>query len=212
MDEGQDFRELWWMALEKVQRTTDAAFPFYVFYDPKQNIYISQPMLPANLAGPFVLPTNCRNTRRIAQLCGEIIHESINVPDDAPEGSAPRIIVATSSADVVKRTREQIQEWCLSDRGGLLWSKVAILTPTDAGKEWPGAFGNIPLTDQFDHWRTGKGVLLSTCRRFKGLETDALILAGIPKPGTKKYFSNSDYYVAASRGRHLLTAIAMENL
>jgi hypothetical protein len=86
----------------------------------------------------------------------------------------------------------------------------AVLTPTDPGKEWPTSFGNIPLTDNFDHWRAGKGVLLSTCRRFKGLEADALVLAGIPKPDTKKYFSNADYYVAASRGKHLLTVIATE--
>ena len=210
VDEGQDFRDLWWMALEKVQRTADASFPLYVFYDPKQNIFISQPTLPSNLAGPFVLPTNCRNTRLIARLCGEIIHETIDVHEEAPDGSAPKIIVAVSDADVVKRTREQVLDWCMRERGGLAWNKVAVLTPTDPGKEWPTSFGNIPLTDNFDHWRAGKGVLLSTCRRFKGLEADALVLAGIPKPDTKKYFSNADYYVAASRGKHLLTVIATE--
>ncbi len=212
VDEGQDFQDLWWMALEKVQRTADPTFPLYVFYDPKQNIYISQPTLPSNLAGPFVLPTNCRNTRLIARMCGEIIHETIDVHEEAPNGSAPKVVVAVSDADVVKRAREQVQEWCLRDRGNLSWSKVAILTTTDPGKEWPANFGNIPLTDNFDHWRAGKGVLLSTCRRFKGLEADALILAGIPKPDTKKYFSNADYYVAASRGKHLLTVIATEAL
>ncbi len=212
VDEGQDFRDLWWMALENVQRIADPSFPLYVFYDPKQNIYISQPTLPLNLAGPFVLPTNCRNTRLIAHMCGEIIHETIDVHEEAPNGSAPKIVVAVSDADVVKRAREQVQEWCLRERGNLAWNKVAILTPTDHGKEWPTSFGNIALTDNFDHWRAGKGVLLSTCRRFKGLEADALVLAGIPKPDTKKYFSNADYYVAASRGKHLLTVIAKDSL
>ena len=202
VDEGQDFRDLWWMALEKVQLTTDASFPLYVFYDPKQNIYISQPTLPSNLAGPFVLPTNCRNTRLIARMCGEIIHETIDVHQDAFNGSAPKIIVAVSEADVVRRTREQILDWrACARRGGLPWNKVAVLTPTDPGKEWPTNFGIIPLTDNFDQWRAGKGVLLSTCRRFKGLEADALILAGIPKPDKKKYFTNADYYVAASASK-----------
>ena len=210
VDEGQDFRDLWWMALEKVQRSADLAFPLYVFYDPKQNIYISQPTLPSNLAGPFVLPTNCRNTRLIARMCGKIIHETIDVHEEAPNGSAPKVVVAVSDADVVKRARDQVQEWCLRERGNLAWNKVAILTPTDPGKQWPTSFGNTPLTDNLDHWRAGKGVLLLTCRRFKGLEADALVLAGIPKPDTKKYFSNADYYVAASRGKHLLTVIATE--
>ena len=212
VDEGQDFQDLWWMALEKVQRTADASFPFFVFYDPKQNIFISQPTLPSNLAGPFVLPTNCRNTRLIARLCGEIIHETIDVHEDAPDGSAPRILRAVSDADVVKRTREQVLDWCMRERGALAWSKVAVLTPSEHGKEWPTSFGTIPLTDNFDRWRAGKGVLLSTCRRFKGLEADALVLAGIPKPNTKKYFTNADYYVAASRAKHLLTVVATEVL
>jgi hypothetical protein len=90
--------------------------------------------------------------------------------------------------------------------------QLAVLTPTDHGREWPTSFGIIPLTDNFDHWRAGKGVLLSTCRRFKGLEADALVLAGIPKPNTKKYFTNADYYVAASRAKHLLTVVATEAL
>jgi len=121
-------------------------------------------------------------------------------------------MVAASGADVIRRTRDQVQEWCLRERGNLPWNKVAVLTPTEPGKEWPKSFGNIPLTDSFDQWRADKGVLLSTCRRFKGLEADALILAGIPKPATKKYFTNADYYVAASRGKHLLTIIATEPL
>ena len=121
-------------------------------------------------------------------------------------------MVAASGADVIRRTRDQVQEWCLRERGNLPWNKVAVLTPTEPGKEWPKSFGNIPLTDSFDQWRAAKGVLLSTCRRFKGLEADALILAGIPKPDTKKYFTNADYYVAASRGKHLLTIIATEPL
>ena len=68
---------------------------------------------------------------------------------------------------------------------------------------------DLTLTENFDPRRAGRGVLLSTCR-YKGLEADALVLTGIPKPDTRKYFSNADYYVAASRGKHLLTVIATE--
>lgn len=210
VDEGQDFRDLWWMALEKVQRTDEAAFPLYVFYDPKQNIYVDYPTLPSNLTGPLVLPMNCRNTRLIARMCGKIINETIDVHQETPDGTSPKIVVAASKDDVIKRTRDQVLDWCMRERGCMALSKVAILTPTDPGKDWPANLGNIPLTDNFDHWRGGKGVLLSTCRRFKGLEADALVLAGIPKPDTTKYFSNADYYVATSRGKHLLTVITTE--
>lgn len=68
---------------------------------------------------------------------------------------------------------------------------------------------DLTFTENLDPRRAGRGVLLSTCR-YKGLEADAQILAGIPNPDTKKYFSNADYYVAASRGKHLLTVITTE--
>jgi DNA helicase IV len=156
-----------------------------------------------------VLPTNCRNTRRIARACGEIIEAAIDVHEDAPEGDAPLYAVASGEADVVRRAEKQIQDWCLKKRGGLAWDRVAVLTPLEPGKEWPEKFGNIPLTRHFERWREGKGVLLSTHRRFKGLEADALILAGVSKPGVKDYFSRADYYVACSRAKHLLSVISV---
>jgi hypothetical protein len=44
-------------------------------------------------------------------------------------------------------------------------------------------------------------------RRFKGLECDGVILAGIPEHA-QEAFTRSDHYVAASRGRLLLAEIA----
>ncbi len=50
-------------------------------------------------------------------------------------------------------------------------------------------------------------VLLATHRRFKGLEADALVLAGIPEPGSSKYYSKADHYVASSRAKHVLAVV-----
>lgn len=212
VDEGQDFSDLWWMVLEKVQRHDDGTAPLYVFYDPKQNLFVEHPTLPGNLAGPFVLPTNCRNTRKIAEYCGQIIHSQIDVHENAPTGVSPVHLVAASETETIKAARDQVQDWCLIDRGNMPWSKVAILTVTEPGEEWPARFGVVKLTRDFDAWRENKGILLSTCRRFKGLEADAIVLAGIPKPDTTKHFSTADFYVATSRAKHLLTVISRQPL
>ena len=62
-DEGQDFREDFWVALELLLADYDRS-PFYVFYDDNQNIYARASTFPIQ-GEPFSLTTNCRNTAPI---------------------------------------------------------------------------------------------------------------------------------------------------
>ena len=39
------------------------------------------------------------------------------------------------------------------------------------------------------------------------ISSDALVLAGIPEPDTKKYYTRVDHYVACSRAKHVLEII-----
>ncbi|MEZ4864827.1 MAG: NERD domain-containing protein [Caldilineaceae bacterium] len=206
VDEGQDFRDFWWLTLEKLYRSDAVHGPLYIFYDPKQNIYVENPTIPADMGYPFVLPTNCRNTQRIAAHCAAIVGIEPAVHEDAPEGIEPHIVKVSGMKQVLHQTKQIMQGWCLRERGGLAYSRVAILTPTNVDK-WPDAFGNIHLVQDYAEWQASAGVLLTTHRRFKGLEADAIILAGMPEPGTKPFYSVADYYVASSRAKHLLEII-----
>ena len=207
VDEGQDFRELWWIGLEKLFRNPDRIGPLYVFYDPKQTIYQIQTAIPAGLGSPYVLPTNCRNAQRIVTFCAEIVDIPPFAHEDAPLGVVPRIHESQNSGDTVRKTQQIVQDWCLRDRGGLRYNQVAVLTPTVNPRNWPERFGNIPIVTDQATWREGAGVLLDTHRRFKGLEADAIVLAGVPEPGSTEYYSQFDHYVAASRAKHLLEII-----
>jgi len=60
VDEGQDFREEWWLALRYLLNDPDSGI-FYVFFDDHQNLY-SSGGVPLEVA-PVVLRKNCRNTR-----------------------------------------------------------------------------------------------------------------------------------------------------
>ncbi len=206
VDEGQDFKTFWWTALERAFTQSATLRPLFVFYDPRQNIYIDRPELPSSLGKPYSLTTNCRNTRNIANLCGEIISLRQDIHEDAPEGEKPTEIEVHGLKDVINNTRKTIQDWCLHDRGDLTFKRAAVLVP-DLDKAWPSSFGAIKLTQDFDAWRRGEGVLLSTYRRFKGLEADALVLAGIPRPGVGGSYTPADHYVACSRAKHLLKII-----
>lgn len=211
VDEGQDFRPFWWDSLERVFQDFDSA-AYYVFYDPKQNIYVENPAVPAYLDKPFPLSTNCRNTRAIAEYCGAILNIQIRVREDAPVGGNPRILTAANRAGMIALTERQVLEWCMPGHGGMSPSQVAILTPSepdDPSPHWPSDFKGIKLTKGFQHWRQGKGVLLESWRRFKGLEADALVIAGVDDRFVEQKAGIADHYVACSRAKHILTIIKL---
>ena len=93
-DEGQDFHELWWTSLEAVVRSPggDSDACYYVFYDPKQSLYVDDPALPEELGRPYELPVNCRNTVRIAAYCAALAGYENRVIDGAPQGDEPAVV------------------------------------------------------------------------------------------------------------------------
>jgi hypothetical protein len=159
------------------------------------------------MVGPIPLSRNCRNTRRISRRCGTIVNETFGDFPGLPDGEEVCEVREASLRDVIKAARKQVLEW--TEKGGRLRPhQIAILTPQAPGEEWPRQIGTIALSDDFERWRRGECVLLSPHRRFKGLEADALILADVPEPGSRPYFTKADYYVACSRAKHLLTVVS----
>ena len=99
----------------------------YIFYDPRQNLYVDQNgSLPA-LGEPYNLPTNCRNTRSIAGKCSEILNVDIPTREEAPLGEKPTVLTLGLNYDVKKRVERYINEWVKD--GNLKPSQVAILSP-----------------------------------------------------------------------------------
>ncbi len=207
VDEGQDFYPNWWMPLEMINSNGDEG-AMYVFYDPRQNLYVAQAgSLPA-LGDPFVLPTNCRNTRLIASKCAEILDVEIPTREDAPLGEKPTVVTVELDYDVKKRVERYLSDW-IKD-GKLEPRQVAILSPNvkmkSSIKDMTAAKG-ILITDDLGRWKSNSGVLFSTVKGFKGLEADAVILIDVPVETDATLFKASDYYVACSRAKHLLVVI-----
>ncbi len=70
VDEGQDFRPLWWDALRLVMRDPDDGW-FYVFADAQQAVYVDDWTPPFDGRGArWALTKNCRNTDEIAAKVG----------------------------------------------------------------------------------------------------------------------------------------------
>ena len=211
VDEGQDFHPNWWIPLELINSAGDEG-AMYVFYDPKQNLFVDQKgSLPA-LGEPFNLPTNCRNTRSIADKFSQILNVDILARDDAPQGADPIVNTLQMGFDISNSVENFIRDWV--KQGKLKPSQVVVLCPNKKERssiENLNVVSGIEITEDIDAWRGDKGVLFSTVRSFKGLEADAVIIIDVPSEEDSTIFRQSDYYVACSRAKHLLVVLQKED-
>ena len=179
VDEGQDFYPNWWMPLEMINREEESG-PMYVFFDPKQNLYIDQKgSLPA-LGEPLMLPTNCRNTQSIAQKCSDILEAPIATKVGAPVGDKPLNITFDNKTEIQNYIEKTTSTWL---KGKLTYSQIAILSPNKKSKSAIRDLlnaNNTIFTEDTESWKSNEGILFSTIKNFKGLESDAVILVDIP--------------------------------
>ncbi|QQS40270.1 MAG: NERD domain-containing protein [Acidobacteriota bacterium] len=211
VDEGQDFQPSWWMPLEFLGSEAGET-PFYVFYDPAQNLYVDELVMP-ELGEPYLLKKNCRNTRSIAVKCSSLRNVEIETHWAAPEG---RPVTVRHCPD--PESQRKVAARILKDyrKGGLLANQIAILSPYRHDNSHYSFFGvdrldAFPLVDSADELQARNGVLFSTIKGFKGLEADAVILVDVPNPATDSYFTNNDLYVGASRAKHFLSILIRDD-
>ena len=210
VDEGQDFEPDWWIALEMLNAEGEEG-PFYIFFDPAQNLFVDQDLSIPDVGIPFDLPTNCRNSKQIALTCGKIRDVEIPVRPDAPDGVVTEVSIIPQPDARAQKIRQLVEAWI--GKGKLKPSQIAVLSPFDKSKSCLASetkIGKVPLCTNANEWRADKGVLFATIRSFKGLEADAIIVTDVPNPETTKYFSVSDFYVGCSRAKHILVVLPTE--
>jgi superfamily I DNA/RNA helicase len=118
-------------------------------------------------------------------------------------------VYANSNHDQLNAIQKILDQ--LLKNEGLKLSQIAVLVAggiTDfSGFKGIKNIGKHLLTDSINDWKSEQGVLLESSKRFKGLESDVVIIAGMPEPGSSEFFTESDLYVSASRAKHRLYLI-----
>lgn len=146
---------------------------------------------------------------RISRLCRAIIGHDQLLPGSNPEGELPSVIHANSYQEQ-KNAIQQILDNLLKNEG-LQSRQIAILVAGGIAEfsDFNGLkkIGKHSLAALIKDWRSDQGVLLESSKKFKGLEADVVILADMPSPEAAEYFTESDLYVSASRGKHRLFII-----
>lgn len=195
VDEGQDFHATWFTALELLLRDGETGY-FYVFADDNQNVYRADWETPFE-DEPFLLDINCRNTTPIAARVGAVFGR--DEPSLEVDGPAPAFIEVPSLKQAPKRVGTILTK-LLGDEG-MRPDQVVVLS--DERRLVDGLRGQqIEGHRLVEHGR--KGVAVETVHRFKGLESDAvlLVLDDAESPAGKVLA-----YVGMSRARVVLFVV-----
>ncbi len=172
VDEGQDFRDEFWLAVELLyEGQSDARL--YIFQDSNQAIYSSSEELPINEI-PLFLTDNCRNTRTVHELAYQYYEgEEIDAPE--LEGAPVEYLVESSTKDQAFKIDKLISN--LVNVEHILPKDITVLVIGDFN------LAESLLRDTkhkklwaFKDYSPEKHVLIETAKRFKGLESKIVIL------------------------------------
>ena len=196
VDEGQDFgmemieeADLLGSIRDIIADNEQLNGTFYVFYDKLQLIQAkNNPQFIEEADCKLTLYRNCRNTVNIATTSLKPITErSPKLADGCVEGAPTRVTFCESDKSAVGQLDKLITK--LKEEG---YRDIVILT---CGTEETSAF--------FEYIKDGKyknKTKFTTCRKFKGLEADVIILVDV----NKDTFCDDNvllFYVGASRAR-----------
>lgn len=205
VDEGQDFVASWWLSLEAklIDRDTGRLM---VFYDPRQILFGWESAVPIDLP-VLKLRRNQRNTRAIAEVVCDLGGGDQRPHEDAPEGEpvAVRTFGDGEGPETVREALDTATRNLLKQ--GLKPEQIAVITPhrwEHSSLKGCETLGGVRLSR--DPAERMGAVLHATISGFKGLESDAVLLADI-RPGDPRC-SREARYVAASRAKHILQVFA----
>ena len=204
VDEAQDFKPLWWIPVETLLRDRETSV-FYIFYDPNQQIYDGGPAEDLGLKSTS-LKYNCRNTKNIADYSCKLVDVVPQLKEGTPDGEQVLVpAICKSDAELVSTVRKTLHD--LVNLNQVTTDRIVILS-TGAAKASPlsraGKLGDFTLVG-INQSPGPKEVCFDSLHRFKGLESDVVILCGV-RPGEEESAAKN-MYVATSRARHLLVVI-----
>ena len=206
IDEGQDFGQDKIDDAEIIDLLYDIVYDknngssFYLFYDKNQLVQGRKlPDCIANADCRLTLYRNCRNTENIATSSLRFLgsKKPPKVFERAIRGSSPTLLISTDEASQIRTINEMIDKYSDAYR-----NSIVILTCSTVENSLLSSFRDG------EYYRyNGKKVLFTTCRKFKGLESDVVILIDV----TQKFMLEQEYknivYVGTSRARFELCVV-----
>ena len=207
-DEGQDFREEFWVPLELLLSDYESA-PLYVFYDDNQNIYARAGTFPIREA-PFTLTNNCRNTAPIHMAA---YNHYKGVPVCPPDIEGDEVLFEASPGRDAQAAKINARIVDLVARQGVSAGEITVLIADALRKaDYYAALRRLPLPKPAawleEGIRANNTILIDTIQRFKGLESTIVILWGLDTIDLTR--SEELLYVGMSRAKSLLVVVGAD--
>ncbi|MBR3317300.1 MAG: AAA family ATPase [Atopobiaceae bacterium] len=206
VDEGQDFgvdalAEASVLDQLKQMATDSENGSFYLFYDKNQLIQGSKvPQIIEDADCKMTLYINCRNTTNIAKSAARSLGDGYKqvAKTLGDPGITPSIVVTTNRAMQIQFVND-----CISRFHALGAKSIVILT---CKAERSSVFARNCHEAKGNLYWPGTKVPLFSCRRFKGLEADGIILVDVQSDvwnSQGRYAAGPGllYYTGASRAR-----------
>ena len=206
IDEGQDFGQnrieesSVIQTLESIVLSDEIKGTFYLFYDKNQLVQGRQiPQYIADSDCKLTLYKNCRNTENIAITSMRPLgkDKKPKMFQGCVKGVSPDIHIASSEADSLEYLNKVLKK--LTDEK---YEDIVILTCTTEDQSWLSAHcvnGSYPFNN--------RQIKFTSCRKFKGLEADAIVLVDVTRGTFDVGGNNLVFYVGASRARFRLSII-----
>jgi DNA helicase IV len=204
IDEGQDFGQdrieeadiinL----LETIALSEEVGGSFYLFYDKNQLVQGSRiPKYISDSECKLTLYKNCRNTENIAitSMRPLGIDSKPKMFKGCVKGESPKILITDSL--------QKQKDFLDSSIKQLVDKKIKDIVILSCATEEQSAFSQYCINGHYAC--NGSRYKFTTCRKFKGLEADAIIIVDITKKTLDS--SNLNFYVGASRARFSLSVV-----
>lgn len=206
IDEGQDFGKEEIDEVEIIESLRENAIEneerngtFYLFYDKNQMVQSKKaPKYIEDADCKLTLYRNCRNTENIALTSLRLLgsDKAPKLYPDAVMGDLPEIGFCATKEDVVTLLNAEIDKYI--DAG---YNGITILT---CKTEENSIIADCCKNSKYNYKRGY--VKFTTCRKFKGLESDVIIVVDIDKD-TFEDEGEQLMYVGTSRARFKLSCI-----
>lgn len=204
IDEGQDFFDDHLNILSAIAEIYDGSF--YVFYDKNQLVQQRESLdWMKHTECKLVLTANCRNTKSIAQTsCKPIGIDAVKMRTDIT-GNKPAFHILESEEQAVARIGDIIKTHTAN---GVQKANIVLLTVKTEGES---ILSHTPSVGSYHLISTAreKGILFTSARKYKGLESDVVILVDVDSETFSNEESKRVFYVGSSRAKHHLDIVSV---
>ncbi|WP_162291137.1 NERD domain-containing protein [Pseudodesulfovibrio profundus] len=202
VDEGQDFREHWWVALDGLLKENAK---LRVFWDCNQAVY-GEPSLPQDTNSIDIpLNKNLRNSKHIFDII-KTRYKGTPLHPTGPDGYPVEWLKTADITPPIDVTSITIKR--LIEKEKIPPKDIAILIATEAEQLKQELIVRLPDIS-FDNSHTDQSdcVVVDTIRRFKGLERPIVVIVATEQLTTNQQLQ----YIGFSRARTHLVIVGSNN-